>query len=271
MKRTISISLAVLAAVCLFRASQLMNTAHAQNEGGPVVHRVNPESLPDNGPETNRGNRPGIGDALTTGGTGVVTPAITYHGGALIQTPSIYIIWYGNWNQTNGSDTPAGQQIVRDFAGSIGGSPYFLLNTTTAPAATTSPASPPSAARRRTPARRARGCLTPPSSTSSRTPSTPASCLTIRPASISCSRRRTSRSAPASARATAAGTPPATTPTARAYATPSSATPTGVFRPAPRRPPAPTATPALTARSPSSLTNSKRRRPTPTRLRAGPT
>src|SRR2546423_7342870 len=134
MKRTISISLVVLAAVCLFRASQLLNTAHAQDEQGRghVEHRVNPESLPDNsnGPETNRGNRPGVGDALTTGGTGVVTPAITYHGGALIQTPTIYIIWYGNWNQTNGSDTPAGQQIVRDFAGSIGGSSYFQLNTT---------------------------------------------------------------------------------------------------------------------------------------------
>src|SRR5438045_5282579 len=127
MKRTISISLAVLAAVCLFRASKLINTAYAQNDGGPVAHRVNPESLPDNGPETNRGAR--VGAALTTGGTGVVTPPITYHGGALIQTPVIYIIWYGNWNQSNGSDTPAGQQIVRDFAGSIGGSPYFLLNT----------------------------------------------------------------------------------------------------------------------------------------------
>jgi hypothetical protein len=129
MKRTISISLAVLAAVCLFRASQLLNTAHAQNDGGPVVHRVNPESLPDNpnAPETNRGNR--VGDSLTTGGTGVVTPAITYHGGPLISTPTIYIIWYGNWNQGNGSDTPAGQQIVRDFANNIGGSPYFLLNT----------------------------------------------------------------------------------------------------------------------------------------------
>ena len=130
MKRTISISLAVLAAVCLFRAAQLLNTAHAQNDRGPVIHGVNPESLPDNGPETNRGNRPGVGDALTTGGTGVVTPPITYHGGPLISTPTIYLIWYGNWNQANGSDTPAGQQVVRDFAGSIGGSPYFLLNTT---------------------------------------------------------------------------------------------------------------------------------------------
>ena len=133
MKRTFSLSLVVLAAVCLFRASQLLNTAHAQDEQGRhVEHRVNPESLPDNSnaPETSRGNRPGVGDALTTGGTGVVTPAITWHGGPVIATPTIYLIWYGNWNQANGSDTPAGQQIVRDFAGSIGGSPYFLLNTT---------------------------------------------------------------------------------------------------------------------------------------------
>ena len=136
MKRTFSIILAVLAAVCLFRASQLLNTAHAQNgQGqGPVKHRTNPDNEPDaaspsesNGPETNR--RAHIGAALTTGGTGVVTPAITYHGGPLIATPTIYIIWYGNWNQTNGSDNPAGQQIVRDFVNNIGGSPYFLLNT----------------------------------------------------------------------------------------------------------------------------------------------
>jgi hypothetical protein len=128
MKRIFSISLAVLAAVCLFRASHLINTAHAQQGRGPVIHGVNPESLPDNPntPETDRGN---IAGSLTTGGTGVVTPPITYHGGALIQTPDAYVIWYGNWNQTNGSDTPAGQQIVRDFLTNLGGSPYFQLNT----------------------------------------------------------------------------------------------------------------------------------------------
>src|SRR2546423_5702845 len=134
MKRAISISLVVLAAVCLFRASQLLTPAHAQDERGRghVEHRVNPESLPDNSnaPETSRGNRPGVGDALTTGGTGVVTPAITYHGGPVIATPTIYLIWYGNWNQSNGSDNLAGQNIVRDFASNIGGSPYFPLNTT---------------------------------------------------------------------------------------------------------------------------------------------
>jgi hypothetical protein len=51
------------------------------------------------------------------------------HGGPLINTPSIYLIWYGNWNQTNGTDTPTGQGIVRTWAGSIGGTPYFQLNT----------------------------------------------------------------------------------------------------------------------------------------------
>lgn len=68
--------------------------------------------------------------AVTKGATGVVTPPITYHGGALMSTPVVYIVWYGNWNQSNGSDTPAGQQIVRDFLNNIGGSPYFAINTT---------------------------------------------------------------------------------------------------------------------------------------------
>ena len=87
-----------------------------QGAGAPEIisHRTNPH----------------FDGAITVGGTGVVTPAITYGGGPLIGSPTVYVIWYGNWNQTNGSDTPAGQQIVRDFANSIGGSPYFGINTT---------------------------------------------------------------------------------------------------------------------------------------------
>ncbi|MBS1797909.1 MAG: hypothetical protein JSS81_29075 [Acidobacteria bacterium] len=65
--------------------------------------------------------------ALTTGGT-TSTSALVDHGGPVINTPTIYLIWYGNWNQTNGSDTPAGQQIIRDWAHSIGGTPHFALN-----------------------------------------------------------------------------------------------------------------------------------------------
>lgn len=40
---------------------------------------------------------------------------IVNHGGPVMTTPIAYLIWYGNWNQTNNSDTPAGQQLVRDF------------------------------------------------------------------------------------------------------------------------------------------------------------
>lgn len=48
----------------------------------------------------------------------------------MIGTPVIYYIWYGNWNQTNGTDTASGQQILRDLANTIGGSPHFQINTT---------------------------------------------------------------------------------------------------------------------------------------------
>jgi hypothetical protein len=156
MKRTFRITLAVLAAACLFRASQMLNTAHAQSGRGhgPVVHGINtrgadatdgddnddpnaPDTVSANAPETNPGGHAVPGRVLTTGGTGTVTPSITYHGGPVIGTPRIYIIWYGNWNQANGSDTPAGQQIVRDWGHSIGNSPYFQLNTTYSAGGTT--------------------------------------------------------------------------------------------------------------------------------------
>ncbi|MFT3915577.1 MAG: hypothetical protein QM704_16120 [Anaeromyxobacteraceae bacterium] len=68
--------------------------------------------------------------AVTVGSTGVVTPAITHHGGPVIGTPTAYVIWHGNWNQANGSDNAAGQQIVRDFLANVGGSPYFKINQT---------------------------------------------------------------------------------------------------------------------------------------------
>ena len=72
-----------------------------------------------------RGNRPGF--AATTGGT-AATSAILYHNGPVMNTPAIYVIFYGDWNQTNGSDTAAGQQIVVDWAQSIGSSPHYALN-----------------------------------------------------------------------------------------------------------------------------------------------
>jgi hypothetical protein len=63
---------------------------------------------------------------------GAVTPVspLYYHKGALMSQPTVYVIWYGNWQQTNRFDTAAGQQIVRDFLNVIGGSPYFAINRT---------------------------------------------------------------------------------------------------------------------------------------------
>jgi Phosphate-induced protein 1 conserved region len=75
-----------------------------------VVHSTNP-----------------IDTAPTAGGTGSLSPIIS-HGGPVMGAAKAYLIWYGNWNQSNASDTPGGQAIVRDFLHGAGGSPYYLIN-----------------------------------------------------------------------------------------------------------------------------------------------
>jgi hypothetical protein len=123
MKRTsFTLAVTLLAIFGLLSASRMFNTVHAQ--GGPEIIKHSPN------PNGNATGNPHKVDtfAATTGGTAATTP-ITYHNGPLIRTPVVYVIWYGNWNQTNGSDTAAGQQIVRDFLSNVGGSPYFLINT----------------------------------------------------------------------------------------------------------------------------------------------
>jgi len=92
-----------------------------------IEHKLNPYSQPDGTIQFTKSGR--IKAALTTGGTGATAPLIN-HGGPVINTPVVYIIWYGNWKQSNGSDTPAAQQLVRDWANGIGNTPYFALNTT---------------------------------------------------------------------------------------------------------------------------------------------
>jgi hypothetical protein len=106
--------------ICRFSFASFLLTlaaawAQSQGIGGPpevIIHKTNPHE----------------GGAPTAGSTGVQTPDITYHGGPVMATPTAYLIWYGNWNQSNGSDTVAGQAIVNDFLHGLSGSPYYLTN-----------------------------------------------------------------------------------------------------------------------------------------------
>lgn len=93
---------------------------YAQGQG-PGDHQGPPEIVPH---RTNPAN----GGAPTAGSTGTITPTIRFRGGPVMTQPTPYLIWYGNWNQNNGSDTPSGQQIVRDFMYGLSGSNYYLTN-----------------------------------------------------------------------------------------------------------------------------------------------
>jgi len=53
------------------------------------------------------------------------TNGISYHGGPVMTaTKNVYYIWYGNWSGNSATS------ILTDLANSIGGSPYFNINTT---------------------------------------------------------------------------------------------------------------------------------------------
>ena len=120
MKRAMSLCLAValLTVVGLFNASRLSSVASAQSQGAgqpeTIKHRINPHGA----------------DNLTVGSAGQQLPAIAYHGGPLIDTPTPYAIWYGNWNQSNARDDSAAQGIIRDLLANLSGTPYFNINTT---------------------------------------------------------------------------------------------------------------------------------------------
>src|SRR5438105_8128559 len=90
----------------------------------PITASAQSVRMQDNSNDEGSGDiKPdGKGDLsrLKSGGNGIF-----YHGGPLLLgTPNIYYIWYGNW-AGNSATT-----ILSDFANSIGGSPYFNINTT---------------------------------------------------------------------------------------------------------------------------------------------
>jgi hypothetical protein len=110
MNRLLSLaaSIAVAAASLLGQSGGPKDTAPPENRP-IVIHRLH-------------GAPPGaaVGDSGTTGN------GISCHGGPVILNgTNIYYIWYGDWSKDAGAST-----ILTNFAGSIGGSPYFNINTT---------------------------------------------------------------------------------------------------------------------------------------------
>jgi len=80
-----------------------------------IIHRTAPPQVSTISP---------FGQAPSQGLKGVQPPAgstrsstnpIRYHGGPVMSGVSkVVLIWYGNWNQSNQTDTAAGQQVIRD-------------------------------------------------------------------------------------------------------------------------------------------------------------
>ena len=69
------------------------------------------------------------GQQKTNTSPGTSGNGINYHGGPVILgTTNIHYIWYGNWTLDGTSGNPT--TILTDFANSLGGSPYFNINTT---------------------------------------------------------------------------------------------------------------------------------------------
>lgn len=57
--------------------------------------------------------------------SGSTSNGINYHGGpVMLGGVNLYYIWYGNWSGNTATT------ILTDFASSVGGSPYFNINTT---------------------------------------------------------------------------------------------------------------------------------------------
>lgn len=110
-----------LTALCLTASSSLAFAEREESDDQQISrHPRNPQA----------------GRAVTAGGTTATTPIINHGGPVMGGNVNVYLIWYGNWNQLNGTDTPAGQQIVRDFFSYIGGSPYMQVNNTYSTATT---------------------------------------------------------------------------------------------------------------------------------------
>ena len=83
--------------------------------------------------KSNNNNGQANGNAKSGGPARNQCPnGICWHGGPVMGgTPTIYVIWYGDWNNgPGGSDNSSGQAVVRNFLNSLGGTPYEQINAT---------------------------------------------------------------------------------------------------------------------------------------------
>lgn len=78
-----------------------------------INHKLSPEIYLQNPFSSHSAAQ--LAKAPAAGSIAAASSPITYHGGPVMGNLSkVVLIWYGNWNQTNGTDNPAGQQIIRD-------------------------------------------------------------------------------------------------------------------------------------------------------------
>jgi hypothetical protein len=118
MKSSIAIfaALSMLAVLSAFSVVFSQGPSELANQQ-KIIHRLRN----DNDEDKNKDAHPNeAGKAKPQRGNG-----ISYHGGPLILGgTNVYYIWYGNWSGNSATT------ILTDFAGNIGGSPYFNINTT---------------------------------------------------------------------------------------------------------------------------------------------
>jgi len=110
-------SAGLLACGSLVLASGLLRAQSQQNqtERDPAPSGRGIGTRQQYGPQSGQ-----LGPAQKKGGNGIF-----YHGGPLlVNGPNVHYIWYGNWSGNTATS------ILENLATSIGGSPYFNINTT---------------------------------------------------------------------------------------------------------------------------------------------
>lgn len=113
---------AAFAAGLILASMGIPRAARAQNELNPASGQ---EARPDGRGNRNRETPPRHGKSGTAGAV-VTGNGINFNGGPVMRgAVSIYYIWYGDWLQD-----PNANVILTDWANSIGGSPYEIVNST---------------------------------------------------------------------------------------------------------------------------------------------